>query len=553
MIEQEKGLQTCGTCGLSSFSPELHGYANGPDRMVLIGPPGTGKTRTAIDRFIIPALESGGNILCCSFSRAAAGEMRTRVAKILNVGEHSLREQFTTIHSEALRRISKAGTWQLYDGHTRTAKPLGKVKAPPEPDFPTAKSEQRGAIIACWDYARATMINDDEDAMELCASQFASRNPQLQMEYRDILYGISVYEAEKQRGGNYIDFTDMLTMAAKLDSETPIDLLLLDEMQDSSVLQWHTFGRWSEMARKVVIIGDPDQMIFEYAGASAETLKTYFESWDTVQLTKSWRVPAASHAIARSLILRNQDRIDAPYEHNGNQGAFIKSSSLEQVVALADKCAKTGMTMMILARWGVGLEEYRKEFKRRGVPFKNEKGGSPWGKRQQCHVLAAHKRLMDGSDVSNYSLRILCNSLKAKSGVFKGTKVSVMDALSSDAVDINPWDFIHRDKLDAAVAELGLDTSIALIAQTYGVEAIENDSTPVVLTTFHSSKGREADIVVVCMDAPWPVTLAMDKWFNEGRGWEAVESERRCLYVALTRGREATALHWNFNGELRRL
>ncbi len=72
-------------------------------------------------------------------------------------------------------------------------------------------------------------------------------------------------------------------------------------------------------------------------------------------------------------------------------------------------------------------------------------------------------------------------------------------------------------------------------------EAGEKDN--VILTTIHSSKGLESSICYLLKASPasYPTTRAVEN------GVEAIEEERRCLYVALTRAKDELHIYRNIH------
>lgn len=530
---------------IDNYDSTKHRWGVGPGRLVIIGPPGTGKTRIALDDFAMPAISDRCNVLCCSFSRAAAEEMRSRSAETIGADPRSLREMFSTIHSEALRRISVDMTWSLYNGVSRSARPLKGGSVAETADV-VSYSGLRQTTIAFWDYARAVMVEDKGDLLDIAGS-FARRSySEIDIGPGDIIADRDRYEAEKAKGVNYIDFTDMLTKTLGVDP-LPLDLLLVDEAQDCSALQWAVIDHWAKAAKAVVIIGDPDQAINEFAGAVPKLLTDRIVQWPTTKLHRSWRVPASVHAVARSVILKNRGRIDAEYLPAERDGSVHNSGS-ENIVAVIDKCQRNDVRVFVLSRWIKGLDWAVNELRSNGIPFVNERGGSPWGRRQYCQALSALLRINNGEQVRALSLRLLCKAIPAKSGAFLGKKGETIDSIVGAADDlVDASRVLDVSKLGDPRA-LGFDDdSVEMIHRAYGISALENDPVTT-LTTFHASKGREAEVAIVSMDAPIPVSTAIDMG-----DIVAIEEERRLLYVSYTRASECLITFSTGNGDLHKI
>lgn len=106
------------------------------------------------------------------------------------------------------------------------------------------------------------------------------------------------YEAYKKSRG-LIDYTDMEVMILKL-LENPmvtevladeLDLLLVDEFQDTNPIQLKIFLQLSELAKQSIWVGDPKQSIYGFRGAAPELMKAVMDSAaeNTEVLEYSWR------------------------------------------------------------------------------------------------------------------------------------------------------------------------------------------------------------------------------------------------------------------------
>ncbi len=291
---------------MQTFDPDVDAFGKGPDRLVVVGPPGTGKTRTSLEHFILPALRQcmADRILACSFSNAAADELKGRLSKRLGVSTQSLRETCSTIHSEALRRYRRFGNPnpRLYNPATRESKEIkwGSVEQPSK-----GGNELTVAAAEVWDMARHCFREDE--LQELCSEAATTRR----FTGKDLEAAVRAIEHDKVEQ-NSLDFTDMLAKALHYEPRE-VDLLLVDECQDLTPLQWALVDHWSKKAARVVLLGDHDQSVHAWMGVNPDILLDRIRSWDVRILSQSYRVPRAVHAVARDIILRVQAREDADY------------------------------------------------------------------------------------------------------------------------------------------------------------------------------------------------------------------------------------------------
>ena len=90
------------------------------------------------------------------------------------------------------------------------------------------------------------------------------------MKLKYIYDGITEYKKIRK----LYDFTDMIIEFNKkhIDTLPQFDVVIIDEAQDLSWLQWQMVKRLAERTKKLYIAGDDDQAIFKWAGARPEFL-----------------------------------------------------------------------------------------------------------------------------------------------------------------------------------------------------------------------------------------------------------------------------------------
>ena len=111
---------------------------------------------------------------------------------------------------------------------------------------------------------------------------------------------LSEFEHYKKKRG-LIDYTDMETYVSQLlrvpsvqqAMATELDLLLVDEFQDTSPIQLDIFLQLSRLARHSIWVGDPKQSIYGFRGAEPALMQAIIRATGGVKeeniLKKSWR------------------------------------------------------------------------------------------------------------------------------------------------------------------------------------------------------------------------------------------------------------------------
>ncbi len=121
----------------------------------------------------------------------------------------------------------------------------------------------------------------------------------------EIIFDISMdalreFEQYKKKRG-LIDYTDMETQVSRLlrspevreTLRAELDLLLVDEFQDTSPIQLDIFLQLSRLAKHSIWVGDPKQSIYGFRGAEPALMQAIIEKTGGVRpeniLGKSWR------------------------------------------------------------------------------------------------------------------------------------------------------------------------------------------------------------------------------------------------------------------------
>jgi len=538
-----------------AFNQEKDGYPVGHEKLLILGPPGTGKTRNVLEAFIQPALKLGVApfcILSCSFTRAAARELRDRLAKGTGYPSHQLLETCSTIHAEALRRFRQQFAGQKFEiiGESKSGtdeEDEGPAARFLEEALPQGYEIKEAVALRMWDLARNRLINDynSDEFFQLVKSFGGQINmPAIRGWVRD-------YENNKKTK-RLLDFTDILIQALRV-APPERDLLIVDEAQDCSVLQWKLVEKWAAKSKRVVFVGDFDQTLYEWNGAYPDRMFSILqEGFVARRLAKSFRVPAKVHTLARSVIIKNKNRIDAPYEPLEKEGSADELPFHVAVEELGN-ATTDGHDAFVLARSSKILEAWADALADAGVPFINERGKSPWGSPIALSVTRAVLSIRHGEPVTTQDARRLIEQFPGrnieyfKKGTTKKSCVSALKAWMKAVITLTDLealglvlDKVKTADLEELLIELDLAErakSIARLIDKNGRDVLSKQPS-IRLTTMHGAKGREAHLVVVDMEAPMATRIALGK---EDRD-KTIEAERRLVYVAFTRAKDSLIL-----------
>jgi superfamily I DNA/RNA helicase len=268
------------------------------------------------------------------------------------------------------------------------------------------------------------------------------------------------------------------------------------------------------------------------------------------RLARSYRVPAKVHSLARSVITKNKNRIDAPYEPHDKDGTAVEMSfacAIEQLAEASDD----GKEAFVLARGAKLLEPWVDALAEEGIPFVNERGRSPWGSPIALSITRAVLAIRANEPINSTDARRLVEAFPGRDpnyfqkGKTKKNVVSTLKEWARSTIQVSELEDLglalgktKTEKLQALLMELDLKDrarSIALLIEKNGAGVLNKKPT-VRLTTMHGSKGREADLVVVEMEAPTATKISVAK--NPSN----IEAERRLCYVAFTRSKDTLVL-----------
>jgi len=335
-------------------------------RYKVVGPPGTGKTKTLLDKVKL-YLDTGislDRIGYFAFTRKASEEARDRFLKERpNLSKKDV-EYFRTLHSLAFNNL---GLKEENVMNELNYKAIGETcgiqiqYASYEQDSWNGIFSSSSEYLNLINLARVKQIKTLEQ-LDL--------NEHLGKVERDKLEAIDTEIQNYKKTYGLIDFTDMLEKFLEKGSiQNKLDVIFVDEAQDLSKIQWSMIEKIErDNGCDVWIAGDDDQAIFGWAGADVDS----FIDWDATEmpLKQSERVPSHVQQKALSIISRVRDnRLDKDYLPKKETGEVF------EVYKFSDIDMSKG-SWLILARTNPLLKPIPKILKQKGLFFKTVDGNS---------------------------------------------------------------------------------------------------------------------------------------------------------------------------------
>ena len=297
---------------LAALDPEQRQVAlatRGP--VCVLAGAGTGKTRAIAHRIAYAALTGvvdPGHVLALTFTTRAAGELRARVHQLAGRGAGLDRVQARTFHSAALRQLSHF--WPRTVGGRPPTVLDSKVSLLAE----VARRVRAGTSSAelrdlAAEIEWAKVLGVPPDGYPDAAAR-AGRSAPLAPATVARLY--ASYE-ELRRERHLVDFESVLELTAAILAEHPeaaavirdrYRYFVVNEYQDVNPLQKLLLDSWAGDRDDVCVVGDPRQTIYSFAGATASYLTGFsadFPAATVLRLVRNYRSTPQVVALANQL------------------------------------------------------------------------------------------------------------------------------------------------------------------------------------------------------------------------------------------------------------
>ena len=337
------------TEGLNSRQREAVAHAGGPLLVVAGGGGGGGGGGPHPGAHLIQQQRRNpSRILAITFTNRAAGEMKQRLRELVpqavdDVGVSTIHSACVKILRRDAERIGFASNFTIYDNadSTRFCKRISNELIPWGDD--NERQDQARELRSVLSQAKNQGLTPADLAAHL------GHNSRTVRAYR--LYQQRLEQAKA------MDFDDLLlntlTLLRLHDDvrsrwQQRFDHILVDEYQDTNSVQHHIVVTLAAQHRRMTVVGDPDQSIYAFRGASPaiiEDFATALPDTTTVVLDQNYRstgniLDAANAVLARHPVrpprrLRTHAGPGAPVRchtalDKASEAAFVASAMLKR-------------------------------------------------------------------------------------------------------------------------------------------------------------------------------------------------------------------------------
>src|SRR5579883_1836827 len=499
--------------GLNPQQREAVAHIEGP--LLILAGAGSGKTRVITHR--IAHIIRGHHVppsavLAVTFTNKAAGEMRERVAVLLDDEALSSRANISTFHSFCVRLLRRDGD------------PLAEIR----PGF-----------------TRRFSIYDEEDQLALVKASFRHLGlDEKFMQYRAVLSRISQAKNLKQtpqdlynqatdprvsklavlfeeyekalRTANALDFDDLLLETVRLlyhDAATRdaynrrLSYIMIDEYQDTNRSQYELMRLLSREHHNVCVVGDEDQSIYSWRGADIRNILDFEKDYPealTIRLEQNYRSTKNILAAAGAVVANNKARKGknlwteadfgdplayyAGYDAE-NEALFI-ADTIDRVLA-----ANPGERVAVLYRTNFQSRQIEEALRRYGRKYLIV-GGFSFYQRAEIKDIVAYLKLASSNHDSVSLLRIINTPAR---GIGRTTVEQIERYAREQGISL--WAALGRlidqqlfptraqsaavafknlvDEITLAVSSKRLDEAIRFLAERTGYRRmLEEENTP---------------------------------------------------------------------------
>ena len=413
MLEQQDIL-----AGLNEPQRKAVTTTNGP--VLILAGPGSGKTRVITHRmaYLVQHEQiSPWRILGVTFTNKAAKEMRERLEKLVGISEskemtigtfHAICARVLRIEADHLAPLGLNKSFVILDTEEQTALIKQAVK-----DLNLDEKQNKPTTMQALISRAKNDLLGPEQMAEQAAKYIEEVAARVYKVYQKLL-----------RANNSVDFDDLLLLTEQLWRREPDVLhhyqmrwqyIHVDEFQDCNLPQYKlirllgygTSDRHEGLGN-VCVVGDDDQMIYSWRGASSENVIRFEEDFPRakiIMLEQNYRSTQSILDAAQNVVRRNRLRKDKKlwtalgsgekimvYEaYNEEEEGLFTAREIMRLLARGE-IEKRG-DVAVMYRTNAQSRAIEEQFLRANIPYKVI-GSRKFYERKEIKDMVAYLRLL---------------------------------------------------------------------------------------------------------------------------------------------------------------
>ena len=410
---------------------------------------GSGKTKLLVSRYAYLVQEYGiysANILCVTFTNKAAGEMKKRIRAL--IGPEYDTSLICTYHGFCARLLREdpeklffTKGFQIIDTSQQKAI-LEDIYQKHELKLDYASFEN---ILKKINFVKSRTDYVPRFCNPKPCQIMAAINNQDDQIIEEFM--------QRQKAVYSLDFSDLMSFALYLletDAEIRekwqdrLNYIQVDEFQDSSKRELALVDILSGKYKNLMIVGDPDQNIYEWRGSDVKLLVDFDKTHnptETIFLNQNYRSTPQILRCANHLIEKNELRLKKDLFTKSENGAVVthfhsKSDDAENTV-IVDKIRSLKRTkgysysdFAVLYRSGFLSRVIEKKFVENNIPYEIY-GGVKFYQRMEILDIIAYLRLIAFDD--DVSFKRIINTPRRK---FGRSKMAYLETLKDNSITV---------------------------------------------------------------------------------------------------------------------
>ncbi len=389
--------------------------------VLILAGPGSGKTRVITHRVAYLIRVCGVNprsIMAVTFTNKAAREMEERLRHLVSGSVHDI--TLGTFHAISVRILRTSGSaigvepnFVIYDRDDQLSLVKRSIH---EADF-DPRQYSPSAVIATISSAKSSMLTPDE-------FNKAARN------YFDEVVS-RVYENYQRllENSNALDFDDLLMKTVMLFRHHPDVLaryqnryvhLLVDEFQDTNLVQYELVRQLGGKYRNVCVVGDPDQSIYSWRAADVRNILNFEKDYPdarVIMLEENYRSTKIILDTASHIIKANRQRKPVNLWTQNDEGTsvvvvetYTEQEEAQFVVSEVERLVDSGEFTQgdcaVMYRTNAQSRVLEEAFLKYGMPYKLV-AGTRFYERREVKDIIAYLRLIQNPHDSVSLMRVI--------------------------------------------------------------------------------------------------------------------------------------------------